>query len=91
MAFENGQLECVTDSPRQRLACAATSSAARQCEAWLSPMSATVSVACAFHFPNAQTYTRSRRAIGLQGEFSARRASSGVGTTPATFRCVQWR
>src|SRR5207249_10289919 len=35
---ENGQPDVVTDTPCQALVCATTSSAARQCKAWLSPI-----------------------------------------------------
>ena len=42
VACENAHPVRVIDSPRQRRACATTSSAGRQCDAWLSPRTATV-------------------------------------------------
>ena len=70
-AVDNGQQVCVIESPRQRRRRATTSSAARQCEAWLSPSSATVAVARRFATPNAHTCSGSIRSMIVQGAFVA--------------------
>ena len=54
-AIWNGQLVCVIERPCQPLAFATCASAARQWPAWLSPTSATVSVAFASGTPKEHT------------------------------------
>src|SRR4051795_2810402 len=77
---ENGHPERVIERPRQLCRRATTSSAARQCDAWLSPMSAMVAFACFGATPNAHTFI-GRVAIIVHGEFGRLRADTGVGIT----------
>ena len=81
VARMTGQPERVIDTPRQRLRCATTSSAARQCEAWLSPSSAIVPRASAAGTPNSHGAISPSTGSGVHGEFCWKTASSGVGTT----------
>ena len=76
----SGQPERVIDTPRQRLRCATTSSAARQCEAWLSPTSATVPRALPAGTPNSHGPRTPSNDSGVHGEFWEKMASSGGGT-----------
>ena len=80
-AFESGQLECVIETPCQRCFSAATSTAARQWEAWLSPTSATVRLDSSAATLNPHTSTRSSAGENVQGAFGRSRASTGVGVT----------
>jgi hypothetical protein len=68
------------DKPRQRLARATTSSAARQCTEWLSPISATVCAAMDSGTPNSHT-AGDAFGTGVHGELGMICASLGVGTT----------
>src|SRR4051794_847251 len=77
---ENGQPERVIERPRHACLRATTSSAARQCEAWLSPTSAMVVFARPGETPNAHTFI-GVRAIIVHGEFGRSRAETGVGIT----------
>src|SRR3954469_18379034 len=77
---ENGQPERVIDSPYQPCFRATTSSAARQCEAGLSPPSAIVPVAFDCGTPNAHTLN-GRRCTKVHGELGRSAAAIGVGTT----------
>jgi hypothetical protein len=81
VASENGQPVRVNDNPRQRSAFATCSTAARQCDAWLSPTRAIVPVGCAGALPNAQTLTRPVFSMTSHRELSRLPACSGVGTT----------
>src|SRR6185503_14920275 len=79
--LENGQLVCVTLYACQLFLRATKSSDGRQCEAWLSPITAIVAFASSFGAPNSQIWMSSWRSMTLQGWFGARRAAIGVGTT----------
>src|SRR5215467_14238366 len=81
VAVEKGQPESAIDSPRQRLAFATPSSAARQWAAWLSPSSATVAAAPALGTPNWQTRSGPSASTIVQGALGRSRAAFGVGTT----------
>src|SRR4051812_46399232 len=81
VAAEYGQLVCVTERARQPLAFTRAAIAERQCDAWLSPMSATVRTPGAAAAPNAHARTRPRFSTTAQGELSILGAWTGVGTT----------
>src|SRR5512144_2819073 len=65
---ENGQPERVIETPCQPRSRATTASAARQCEAWLSPTSAIVARAERRRTPNSQTFI-GLVAVIVQGAF----------------------
>lgn len=83
MASMKGQRERAIETAGRPLASARTSTAARQCEAWLSPTSAIVSdgaaPAAAGRRPNLHGYSSSVRPLGSHGALGSRAASSGAG------------
>ena len=78
-ASEKKQPEAVIEYARQWLRRATTSTAGRQCRAWLSPTSATVAIARAAGTPNVQTGSGCCR-VSRQGEnaLSSRCVTPGV-------------
>src|SRR4051812_50186559 len=78
-AIWNGQLVWVIEKPCQPLAFATSASAARQWPAWLSPTSATVSVAVASGPPNEQTGGSLWPGNGGEGVFGGVLALGGGG------------
>ena len=78
-AADSGQPVRVSDFSRQPRLLATTLSAPRQCLAWLSPTSATVSFASCGSAPELQT--SGSDASGEQKPFGASSAAAGVGLT----------
>src|ERR1044072_8779594 len=96
VARMSGQPERVIDTPRQRLRCATYSSAARQCDAWLSPTSAIVARSLPAGTPNSHGPSTPSNDSGVHGEFCEKIASSGGGTIAVrslwfTHRRSGWR
>ena len=77
----NGQPGRVIDTPRQRSACATTSSAARHVAAWLSPSSANVALGAEPVTPNSHGVNTPPRRTTRQGAFGTSSASAGRGTS----------
>jgi hypothetical protein len=76
----NGQPGRVIEKPCQRRACATTSSAARQCAAWLSPTSAIVARLSLSATPNAHGLNAAPGcASGVHGEVGQIAAFAGRG------------
>src|SRR5436305_14533212 len=76
-----GQPERVIDTPCHFAVWETISSAARQCAAWLSPMSATVLCASGAGTPNSHGMTSPTCLSGVHGRLGVMTAVSGVGTT----------
>ena len=77
----NAQLVSVFEIPRQWRCLPIGESTARQADAWLSPISATVVVESFFRAPHQQVRTRSSTLSRLQIEFGRSSAWFGVGVT----------
>ena len=71
---ESAQPLRAMEIPRQRSRSAITAKAARQCEAWLSPISAIAGRDGSVVVPNPHT-NGARRWIGVHGAFGASKAS----------------
>src|SRR4051812_3319136 len=78
---ENAQLVCVLEIPRHLRSIASGRSAARQADAWLSPITATVCLPWRLRAPNQQARTRSRTCNRLHGALGISSAASGEGVT----------
>ena len=81
MFLEIGQTLLVTDRPYQRLARAACTSAARRCDAWLSPTSAIRARASRAPTPKAQGWTGPDGGTNSHGSFGVSSATAGRGRT----------